>query len=132
MSGITLSPIPVGTVVAERHFLLWDSEGKKREITVKLGSPVPIDPAYSLPPSTFRCPAQILGLGVDERVYSSPGEDGFSALCNTLDLIGQVLESRLKSLDLQNRHTRHDTRTPSWVWQYMGESVLATLAQPRP
>jgi hypothetical protein len=125
MSGITLAPIPLGTVVAERHFILWDSEGKKREIVVKLGSPVPIDPEYGLTPYMFRCPAQIIGLGVDKHVYSPAGEDAFAALCNALDLIGQILESQSKSLNLQNRHKRHDARTPPWVWQYLdglGES----------
>jgi hypothetical protein len=32
--------IPLGTVIAERSFTLQDGEGKKRQITVRLGCPV--------------------------------------------------------------------------------------------
>ena len=89
MSGVTLPQIPLGAVVAERHFILWDSEGSKHEIVVKLGAPVQIDTGSG---PLFRCPAQILGLGVDQIVYAPAGEDAFIALCYALGPIGQVLE----------------------------------------
>jgi hypothetical protein len=120
MSGVT--KIPLGTVVAERHFVLWDSEGREREIVVKLGAPIQ-DERYGLP-AVFRCPAQILGLGVDQIVYDPAGEDAFIALCYALDLIGQVLEGESKSLNLQNRYKTgetRETRSPAWVWQYMDQ-----------
>jgi hypothetical protein len=117
MSGVT--KIPLGTVVAERHFVLWDSEGREREIVVKLGAPIQ-DERYGLP-AVFRCPAQILGLGFDQIVYDPAGEDAFIALCYSLDLIGQVLEAASKSLNLQNRYKRGETRSPAWVWQYMDQ-----------
>ena len=116
MSGVTLPKIPLGRVVAERHFVLWDSEGREREIVVKLGAPVQ-DESYGLP-AMSRCPARILGLGVDQIVYDPAGEDAFIALCYALDLIGQVLEEESKRLNLQNRYKTGETRSPAWVWQY--------------
>jgi hypothetical protein len=113
MSGVTKI---LGTVVAERHFVLWDSESREREIVVKLGAPIQ-DERYGV----FRCPAQILGLGVDQIVYDPAGEDAFIALCHALDLIGQVLEGGSKSLNLQNRYRTGETRSPAWVWQYMDQ-----------
>jgi hypothetical protein len=107
--------IPLGRVVAERHFVLWDSEGREREIVVKLGTPVQIETGL------FRCPAQILGLGVDQIVYDPAGEDAFIALCHALDLIGQVLEGGSKSLNLQNRYKTCEAQSPAWVWQYMDQ-----------
>jgi hypothetical protein len=107
--------IPLGRVVAERHFVLWDSEGREREIVVKLGTPVQIETGL------FRCPAQILGLGVDQIVYDPAGEDAFIALCYALDLIGQVLEAASKSLNLQNRYKTGEKRSPAWVWQCMDQ-----------
>jgi hypothetical protein len=103
MSSVTLPQIPLGAVVAERHFILWDSEGTKHEIVVKLGAPVLTDTVIGL---LFQCPAQILGLGVDQTVYARAGEDAFVALCYALDIIGQELESKSKSLNLQNRYKR--------------------------
>ena len=121
MSSGTLPKIPLGSVVAQRHFVLWDSEGKEREITVKLGTPVQIDST-----GLHRCPAQILGLGVDQIVYDPAGEDAFIALCYTLDLIGQVLEGESKSLNLQNRYKSGEAGSPSWVWQYMANPAEQT------
>ena len=87
MSGVTLPQIPLGAVVAERHFILWDSEGSKHEIVVKLGAPVQIDTGSG---PLFRCPAQILGLGVDQIVYAPAGEDAFIALCYALGQMASV------------------------------------------
>src|SRR5262252_655762 len=101
MSGVTLPKIPLGRVVAERHFVLWDSGSSEREIVVKLRAPIQAE-SYGLP-AVSRCPTQILGLGVDQIVYAPAGEDAFLALCYALDLIGQVLEGGSKSLNLQNR-----------------------------
>jgi hypothetical protein len=115
MSGVR--KIPLGTVVAERHFILLDSEGREREVIVKLGAPVQTETVTGL----SRCPAQILGLGVDQNVYAPAGEDAFVALCYALDLIGQVLEAQSKSLKLQNRYKTGETRSPAWVWQYMDQ-----------
>jgi hypothetical protein len=112
MSGVSYPKIPLGRVVAERHFDLRDSKGREREIVVKLGAPVEIKTGL------FRCPAQILGLGVDQIVYDPAGEDAFIALCHALDLIGQVLEGESKSLNLQNRYKTGETRSPAWVRQY--------------
>jgi hypothetical protein len=112
MSGVSYPKIPLGRVVAERHFDLRDSKGREREIVVKLGAPVQIKTGL------FRCPAQILGLGVDQIVYDPAGEDAFIALCHALDLIGQVLEGESKSLNLQNRYKTGETRSPAWVRQY--------------
>ena len=105
MSGVT--KIPLGKVIAERHFILWDSEGREREIVVRLGTPVQIETGL------FRCPAQILGLGVDQIVYDPAGEDAFMALCYALDLLGQVLEGESNSLNLQNRYKTGETRSPA-------------------
>ena len=120
MSGVTHPKIPLGRVVAERHFVLRDSEGREREIVVKLGAPVQIETGL------FRCPAQILGLGVDQIIYDPAGEDAFIALCHALDLIGQVLEGESKSLSLQNRYKTGKPRSPAWVWQYMDEPSRQT------
>jgi hypothetical protein len=120
MSGVTLPKIPLGTVVAERHCILWGSEGREREIVVKLGAPIQTETVSGLP-AVSRCPAQILGLGVDQIVYAPAGEDAFVALCYALDLIGQVLEEASKSLNLQNRYKTSETQSPAWVWQYMDQ-----------
>jgi len=114
MFGDMLPKTPLGTVVAERHCILCDSEGREREIVVKLGAPMQPETVSG----KFRCPAQILGLGVDQIVYDPAGEDAFVALCYALDLIGQVLEEESKSLNLQNRYKTSETRSPAWVWQY--------------
>jgi hypothetical protein len=115
MSDVALPKIPLGTVVAERHCVLWDCEGREREIVVKLGAPIQTETVSGL----YRCPAQILGLGVDQIVYDPAGEDAFVALCYALDLIGQVLEEASKTLNLQNRYKTSEIRSPAWVWQYM-------------
>ena len=116
MSGVT--KIPLGTVIAERHFILSNSEGREREIIVKLGAPVQTETVSGL---FVRCPAQILGLGVDQIVYAPAGEDAFVALCYALDLIGQVLDAASKDLNLQNRYKTGEKRSPAWVWQYMDQ-----------
>ena len=118
MSGEMLPKIPLGVVVAERRCILWDSEGREREIVVKLGAPVRAEAVIS---GMFRCPAQILGIGVDQIVYAPAGEDAFVALCYALDLIGQVLEVQSKSLNLQNRYKTSEIRSPAWVWQCMDQ-----------
>ena len=121
MFGVTSPKIPLGTVVAERHFILWDSEGNEREVVVKLGAPV-----HETATDLSRCPAQILGLGVDQNVYAPAGEGAFVALCYALDLIGKVLEMQSNSLNLQNRYKTGETGSPAWVWQYMDQSSEQT------
>jgi len=115
MSDVFLPKIPLGTVVAERHCILWDSEGRQREVIIKLGAPIQPESASGL----FRCPVQILGLGVDHIVYDPAGEDAFVAPCYALDLVGQVLEEASKSLNLHSRYKTSETRSPAWVWQYI-------------
>jgi|SRR6516162_2954660 len=110
MSGVTLPKIPLGRVVAGRHFVLWDSGGREREIVVKLSAPIGRELRL---PAVSRCPDQI--------VYAPADENAFIALCYALDLMGQVLEGGSKSLNLQNRYKTGETQSPAWVWQYMNQ-----------
>ena len=113
--GITF--LSVKPLVAERHLVSWDSEGREREIVVKLDAPLQIETVTGPVPLS----RANLCLGVDHIVYDPGGEDAFIALCHALDLIGQVLEGESKSLSLQNRYKTGEPRSPAWVWQYMDE-----------
>jgi hypothetical protein len=119
--GLHLPPIPLGTVIAERSIVLHEADGRERQITVRLGSPVPIPAEAGLPASSHRCPTQILGIGIDDTVIASPGIDAFDAVYNALDLIGQQLEHRTRELNLNNRFKVSEVRRLSWIWSHPPE-----------
>ena len=112
-SGIHVPRIPLGILIAERLFDLYDTSGERRQVVVKLGQPVLI-PDLGL----HRCPAQILGLDIDEMVYSPAGGDTFEALYNALDLVGQLLDQMSQQLQLENREKRREVRSLEWIWKY--------------
>jgi len=92
--GIPLPPVPLGTVIAERRIILHEADGQERRVVVRLGLPLPVPAQIGLPDGDFRCPTQIIGLGIDERIFAPPGSDAFEAIYNALDLVGQQLDQR--------------------------------------
>jgi hypothetical protein len=117
--------IPLGTVIAERSFTLQDSEGKKRQITVRLGCPVATASDGSLrrsglPPGDFRCPFQIIGLDRDEKIDAPFGEDPFVALQYAINFAGDRLDAGVERLKLRNLYRGgHGPSIPdSWIWRY--------------
>jgi hypothetical protein len=115
--GIHLPSISLGTVMAERRMLFEDANGHEREVIVRLGLPAPV-PSGLLPFSSYRCPAQIMGLGMDDKVIAPGGLDGFEAIYNALDVIGQQVAYRAEQLKLTNPSKGTDSRTLSWIWTY--------------
>lgn len=116
--GIHLPAIPLGTAIAERRILLQDSNGNQREVIVRLGLPLPVPSGLGVPFSAHRCPTQIIGLGIDEKVIAPPGSDAFEAIYNALDVIGQQVEYEAEQLKLTNPWPETDSRTLSWIWKY--------------
>ena len=115
--------IPLGAVMCQRRFHLFDSEGDPHAVSVALGVPVPTDieggllDAGSEATGTFRCPFQIKGLGHDARIDAVFGEDPFVALQYAIDFIGTRLDAWSAEQKLQNKHRAAPERT-SWVWTY--------------
>lgn len=66
----------------------------------------------------YRCPAQIIGLGFDERIYAPAGLDGFEAIFNALHLIGQLLDLKAKEFGLTNRHQGAASTILNWTGKY--------------
>jgi hypothetical protein len=129
------SPFPLGDVIAERNFTLYEGSREKRQICVRIGSPVltSLDGGSSLPTdelAIFRCPLQITGLDCDERVFAPAGNDAFMAIQNAIHLAGDILDSATERLKLVNplavARERHkpggphfaDAGRSSWLWHY--------------
>lgn len=110
----TRTGIPLGTVIAERRFALYEQDGQKRQVIVRLGKPVPA----TMPEKAFRCPLQIEGLELDERIFAPFGEDPFVALQYAINLAGDLLDKRAKELALENRHRTSPSDPNSWIWRY--------------
>jgi hypothetical protein len=87
-------------------------------VIVRLGLPLPVPSDAGVPLSLHRCPAQIIGLGIDEKIIGLPGLDAFEAIYNALDAIGQQVEYRAEQLMLKNPSPGTDSRTLSWIWKY--------------
>ena len=115
--GIQLPPIALGPVMAERRIVLHEANGREREVLARLGMPIPV-PSGLIPFSWYRCPTQIVGLGIDEKIIAPAGADVFEALYNALDVIGQQLDYRAEQLELTNPSKGLDTRSLSWIWKY--------------
>lgn len=120
------APIPLGAVIAERSFTLFDEQNQARKVTVRLGVPVGVTddgtfgtlaPADT-EPRTFRCPFQICGLDYGEKVFAPFGEDPFVALQYAIDLIGGLIENAMKRLELQNPCPTIPSQRDSWIWRY--------------
>jgi hypothetical protein len=115
---------PLGTVIAERRIKLYAQSGEERWITVRLGLPVQARLDGELPgpqdllEGTFRCPFQILGLDLDERVYAPFGEDPFVALQYAIDMIGDLLSRECERLGLVNKHASSPSTRDHWIWRY--------------
>ncbi|MGC2403414.1 MAG: hypothetical protein WA510_26725 [Acidobacteriaceae bacterium] len=115
---------PLGTVIAERFIKLYAQDDEERRIAVRLGLPVrtrldgtvlgPQDPSEEL----FRCPFQILGLEIDERVYAPFGEDPFVALQYAIDMIGDLLARQCEHLGLLNKCAFSPLTRDHWIWRY--------------
>ena len=78
-------------MIAERRIVLHDPDGCEREVLARLGMPVQV-PSDLLPFPSYRCPAQIIGLAIDEKIIAPPGIDAFEADYNALDVIGQQVD----------------------------------------
>ena len=90
--------IPLGVVVCQRRFHLFDEGGNPHAVTVTLGTPVPTDSEGGLleagaeATGTFRCPFQIEGLGHDAKIEAVFGQDPYVALQYAIDFIGIRLD----------------------------------------
>jgi hypothetical protein len=105
-------------LIAERRIVLHDANDDERTVVIRLGIPVPVPPSLGLPVSAYRCPAQILGLGIDDKIFAPPGLDPFEAVYNALDVVGQQLAYRAEQLKLTNRGGRRESRSLTWIWKY--------------
>src|SRR5215469_5456062 len=72
----------IGSVVAERRYILSTEAGFPKEVIVRLGAP-----QQSAEPGGFFCPFEIVGLG-DGKVKRGFGTDAFQAVQLTLKMIG--------------------------------------------
>jgi hypothetical protein len=115
---VTESPSPqnlypqllsLGMVIAERRIALREADGREREVLVRFGLPV------QTLPYLYRCPAQIVGLGIDERIFAAAGLDRIEAIHHALDLVGQMLDLKAEGLGLTNRCEETDLTTESWI-----------------
>ena len=117
-------PIALGTVICQRSFELFSSDGQSRLVAVRLGMPVATNMDGRVlhegeeGDGTFRCPLQIEGLNHDERVDGVFGEDPFVALQYAIDFIGDRLNLYSLELGLTNRRQRPDGTRDSWIWAY--------------
>ncbi len=126
---------PLGEIIAERRFTLFEKSGTARQVTVQIGKPVPVDSQGNIlaivgEDDHFRCPLCITGLGIDGRVFPPSGEDSLVALQYAIGMAGQVLDEAVKRLDLINplhevreRHRpgqQHYDATgyPEWLFRY--------------
>jgi len=125
--NVKAQPIALGTVICQRNFELYTPQGEPRPIVVRLGLPVATTTDGRLlgegeeSSGVFRCPVQITGLNIDERVDGIFGEDPFVALQYAIDFIGYRLDAGLKDLKLANKQpspTNPDSRQDSWIWSY--------------
>src|SRR5215469_13096671 len=72
----------IGSVVAERRYILLTEAGFPKEVIVRLGAP-----QQSAELGAFFCPFEIVGLG-DGKVKRGVGVDAFQAVHLTLKMIG--------------------------------------------
>lgn len=127
-------PFPLVEIIAERRFTLLETSGKRREITVRIGKPVPAHPEFAgsgeeVAPE-FRCPLVITGIEMDGMVYGPLGGDALEAMQYTISLAGQIIDSAVARLNLRNPQTeRWERANPGgkhfvypaamdWVWRY--------------
>ena len=74
------SVFPLGDVVAERRFTLYEKSGVGRQVIVKTRKPIPATHlADASEDYHFRCPLSITGLRLDGRVFPPSGEDSLMA-----------------------------------------------------
>ena len=125
---------PLGEVIAERQFTLLERSGERREITVRIGKPMPAHFEFAgngeeLAPE-FRCPLVITGFEMDGRVYAPWGEDALVALQYAISFAGQMIDAAVARLNLRNPRTEGWERASpgekhfnypaamDWVWRY--------------
>jgi hypothetical protein len=129
---MSTEPFPMGTIIAERQIAAYDEKGEKRAIVIRLGAPVrvrfPRGTRPSLDPSQpgfFRCPLQITGLDLDERVYPIAGEDAFEAMQYAINFANDLLRDGCARLGLQNRARVDESVPDHWIWRYPAEHGAA-------
>ena len=98
---------PLGEIVANRRFTLYEKSGHARQVIVKIGKPVPVSlqgahVADAGEGDHFRCPVSITGLDLDSRVFPPSGEDSLMALQHAIGLAGQVIDEAVQRLNLIN------------------------------
>lgn len=135
LSDSEASPFPLGDVIAERSFTLYEADGAKRQICVRIGRPVltALNGSLQVPAeglTLFRCPLQITGLDYDERVFAPAGGDPIMALQYAIHLAGGLIDGATERLSLVNalavtRERHHpggahftDAGLSSWLWHY--------------
>lgn len=110
------SPYPqllsLGMVIAERRVVLRESDGRERQVLVRLGLPV------QALPYLYRCPAEIIGLGMDGKILAPAGLDAIEALHYALDLVGKMLNLRAEELGLASGCEGFDPTTMPWIWKF--------------
>ena len=111
------NPVPLGDVIAERHFTLKDSSGEPRQITVRLGRPVSW-PLHGIP--LYRCPLKVIGIGRDEAIAAPAGNDAFMALQWAMNLAGDFIDGAVQREGLVNHH-RSEPDEKSWILRYASE-----------
>lgn len=110
------TPFPIGTIIAERRISAYEKSGEKRMIQVRLGASIRADVFTGLP--LFRCPLQVLGIGLDEKIYPIAGGDAFEAMQYAIDFAGDLLKEGYARLQLENRTRVDSTTREHWIWRY--------------
>jgi Domain of unknown function (DUF6968) len=95
----------LGQIIAERRLALIANDSTSRDVTIKLGAPVP-DPEEN--GRSWACPYQILGIGSD-RVHAIFGVDALQALVFAIHTIpGELAAIARKTGGQFLFHDEHD------------------------
>jgi hypothetical protein len=131
-----MAAVPLGDVIAERRFTLWDIAGNKRQVHVRIGKPIRADESGRPVPKSensdpYRCPLEITGLDCDGRIFAPIGEDAFVALQYAIYLAGGLIDGAVERLGLVNPlamarerskpggpHFDESVGQSSWIWKY--------------
>ena len=104
------------SIILERSFELLGANGKSEKISLFIGKPYQISESdVSL---TWRCPYQIVGIGL-EKIKEGPGIDSIDAMLMSL----QIAEAYLKS------YGQTEGKTITWLGEDdLGLSIMSQYA----
>ena len=115
----------MGTIIAERTLAAYDQSGEKHSVVVRLGAPQNYPSIESreptsdrLPTGIARCPLQIIGLDLDDKIYAAGGNDAFQSMLYAINLAGDLLDAGYARLGFKNRTRFDGTPSDHWIWRF--------------